>query len=147
MTSMWSCSELQQAVHHDQPDPRVVGTSIIALNQVCCFSYVYREYWGIIHSVLMHAIQWTLLFYLCDLKYRWLYNQLYRPLSLLQKSHNTPVAYPAMQHFKCTHACTFLFQNGALWGICLMHCGICDMFVQPFPLRIHTFKQLLPVRR
>ena len=23
--------------------------------------------------------------------------------------------------------CTFLLQNGALWDICIMHCGICEM--------------------
>ena len=25
------------------------------------------------------------------------------------------------------HMCTFLLQNGALWDICLLHCGICKM--------------------
>ena len=28
---------------------------------------------------------------------------------------------------KCAHMCTFLLQNDALWDICLMHCGICEM--------------------
>ena len=31
-----------------------------------------------------------------------------------------------MNHF-VTEMCTFLLQNGALWNICLMHCGICEM--------------------
>ena len=45
---------------------------------------------------------------------------------LLCKFHNTPVLYPAMHHF-ATEMCTFLEQNGVLWDICLMHCGICKM--------------------
>ena len=28
---------------------------------------------------------------------------------------------------KCAHVCTFLLQNGALWYICMIHCGICEM--------------------
>ena len=35
-----------------------------------------------------------------------------------------------MHHFvteMCTRVCTFLLQNGALWDVCLMHCGICEM--------------------
>ena len=47
------------------------------------------------------------------------------------KSHNAPIIYHMMHHFvteMCTHVmCTFLLQNGALWVICLMHCGICEM--------------------
>ena len=39
---------------------------------------------------------------------------------LFHKSHNAPVEYPTMNHF-VTHLCTFLLQNGALWGSCLMH--------------------------
>ena len=25
------------------------------------------------------------------------------------------------------HMCIFLLQNVALWDICLMHCGLCEM--------------------
>ena len=42
------------------------------------------------------------------------------------KSQNASVPYPTMHHF-VTEICTFLLQNGALWDICLMHCGICEM--------------------
>ena len=28
---------------------------------------------------------------------------------------------------KCAQMCTFLLQNGALWGIGLLHCGICEL--------------------
>ena len=41
---------------------------------------------------------------------------------LLHKSHNTPNPYPTMHHFV-----TNMMENGALWVICLMHCGICEM--------------------
>ena len=43
-----------------------------------------------------------------------------------RKSQNASVPYPTMQHF-VTEMCTFLLQNVALWDICLMHCGICEM--------------------
>ena len=47
------------------------------------------------------------------------------------KTHNAPITYHTMHHFVTkmrTHVvCTFLLQNGALWVICLMHCGICEM--------------------
>ena len=41
----------------------------------------------------------------------------------------SPIWYPTMHHFvtEMSHVCTFLLQNGALWDICLMHCGICEM--------------------
>ena len=42
------------------------------------------------------------------------------------KSHDASVPYPTMQYF-VTEMCTFLLQNVALWDICLMHCGICEM--------------------
>ena len=45
---------------------------------------------------------------------------------LIHKSHNAPVPYPTVHHF-VTEMCTFLLQNGTLWDICLMHCGICEM--------------------
>ena len=32
-----------------------------------------------------------------------------------------------MPHFITKMGCTFLMQDGALWDICLMHCGICEM--------------------
>ena len=43
-----------------------------------------------------------------------------------RKSHNASVPYPTMHDF-VTHVCTFLLQNGALWDICLMDYGICEM--------------------
>ena len=42
----------------------------------------------------------------------------------LHKSHNASSKYPTMHHF-VKEMCTFLLQNGALWDICLMYCGIC----------------------
>ena len=30
-------------------------------------------------------------------------------------------------HLLVTEICTFLLQTGALWDICLVHCGICEM--------------------
>ena len=40
---------------------------------------------------------------------------------------NCTVPNPTMHHFVTyAHVCTFLLQNGALWDICLMHCGICN---------------------
>ena len=52
-------------------------------------------------------------------------------VDLLHKSHDAPVLYPTMHTFgnKCAQACTFLSQNGALWDIYLMHCGVCEMGV------------------
>ena len=44
-----------------------------------------------------------------------------------RKFHNASDKYRTMQHFvteMCTHA-QFLFQNGALWDMGLLHCGIC----------------------
>ena len=50
-------------------------------------------------------------------------------IDLNHKSHNAPLPYPTMNHFVTEYAnmCTFLLQNGALWDICLMHCGICTI--------------------
>ena len=44
-------------------------------------------------------------------------------------SHNTTVPYPTMLHCarEYAHMSTFLLQNGALWAICLMPCGICEI--------------------
>ena len=42
----------------------------------------------------------------------------------LHKSHNASSKYPTMHHF-VKEMCTFLLQNGALWDICRMYCGIC----------------------
>ena len=44
----------------------------------------------------------------------------------LHKSQNAPVPCPTMHHF-VTEMRTFLLQNGALWDVCLMHCGIFEM--------------------
>ena len=52
-------------------------------------------------------------------------------------SHNALDKHPTMHHFvkemcTCTcvcahaHVCTFLLQNGALWDMGLVHCGICS---------------------
>ena len=40
------------------------------------------------------------------------------------KSHNALDKYPTMPHF-VPEMCTFLLQNGALWDMGLVHCGIC----------------------
>ena len=55
-------------------------------------------------------------------------NELLLPESIdpFHKSHNAPVPYPTIHHF-VAEMCTFLLQKGALWDICLMHCGICEM--------------------
>ena len=45
-------------------------------------------------------------------------------IDLLHKSHNAPVPYPKIHHSVVTG---FLLQNGAIWGVCLMHNGICEM--------------------
>ena len=37
------------------------------------------------------------------------------------KSHNVPF------YIRNVHVCTFLLQNSALWDICHMHCGICEV--------------------
>ena len=47
-------------------------------------------------------------------------------IDMLHKSHNAPGPYPTMEHF-VTEMCKFLLQNGALWDICLSHCGNCKM--------------------
>ena len=43
-------------------------------------------------------------------------------LYLSPKSHNTPVPYSTTHH-----VATILLQSFALWDICLMHCGLCEM--------------------
>ena len=45
---------------------------------------------------------------------------------LLHKSHIAPVPYLTMHHF-VTEMCTFLLWSDALWDICLMHFGICEV--------------------
>ena len=47
-------------------------------------------------------------------------------IDLLYKSRNAPVPYPTVHNF-VTEMYTFLLQNGALWDIHVMHCGICEM--------------------
>ena len=39
-------------------------------------------------------------------------------------SHNAPLCSRNVH----TYVCTFLLQNGALWDICPMHCGICGIW-------------------
>ena len=41
--------------------------------------------------------------------------------------HSTIIPQYTILWQKCAHVCTFLSQNGALWDICLMHCGICKV--------------------
>ena len=50
----------------------------------------------------------------------------YMAIDLIHKSHNAPVPHPTMHHF-LTEMCIFLLQNGALWDIFVIHCGICEM--------------------
>ena len=40
------------------------------------------------------------------------------------KSYNALDKYPTMHYF-VTEMCTFLLQNGALWDMGMVHCGIC----------------------
>ena len=54
--------------------------------------------------------------------------------------HNAPLPYLTMHHShipQClifvTEMCTFLLQKGTSWGICLMHCGICEMARDTIP--------------
>ena len=39
----------------------------------------------------------------------------------------TPISHNAPFCNRNVHVCTFLLQNGALWDISVMHCGICEM--------------------
>ena len=48
------------------------------------------------------------------------------PIFLLHKSHNVPVPYLTIYHF-VTEMCTLSVKNGALWDMCLLQCGICEM--------------------
>ena len=41
--------------------------------------------------------------------------------------HQTNIPRCTILQQKCAHVCTFLLQGRALWDICLMHCGICEM--------------------
>ena len=41
-----------------------------------------------------------------------------------RKSHNAPDKYPTMRHFE-TEMCIFLLQNGAMWDMGEVQCGIC----------------------
>ena len=49
-----------------------------------------------------------------------------RRIKLLHKFPDVPVPYTTMCLF-VTETCTFLLQNGALWDIGLMHCGVFEM--------------------
>ena len=62
-----------------------------------------------------------------------------KTINLSHKSHNALVLYPTMHHF-VTEMCTFLLQNGALWDICLMHCGIREISLSSvlYPLTFIT---------
>ena len=43
---------------------------------------------------------------------------------VIQIQHISPISHNASF---VTEMCTCLLQNGALWDISLMHCGICEM--------------------
>ena len=48
------------------------------------------------------------------------------------KSHEASDKYPTQCTIlwqKCAHMCTFLSQNGALWDMGLVHCGICAIIL------------------
>ena len=50
-------------------------------------------------------------------------------IDLVNKHHNAPITYPIMHHF-VSEMCIYIYiysQNGTLWDICLMYCGICEM--------------------
>ena len=50
-------------------------------------------------------------------------------INMLHKSHSTLNKYPTMHHF-VTEMCTWVHiyvTNGALWSICSMYCGVCEM--------------------
>ena len=59
------------------------------------------------------------------------------PQSAHSTSHNAPLCNRNIY----IHTCTFLLRNGALWDICLMHCGICEipLVCTPFSLRCVLF--------
>ena len=81
---------------------------------------------------------WFLIFKLVSNKINWLLIKWFIPLSVQvmpshstpesidpsYKSHNASDKYPTMYHF-VTEMCTCLLQNGALWDMGLVHCGIC----------------------
>ena len=50
-------------------------------------------------------------------------------MDLLHKFYIVPVPYPQCTILwqKCAHVATFLFRNGSLWEMCLMHCAIREM--------------------
>ena len=39
----------------------------------------------------------------------------------------SPISHNAPFKQKCAHLCIFLWPNGTLKDVCLMHCGICEM--------------------
>ena len=47
---------------------------------------------------------------------------IYSPISQIPQC----IKYPTVHNF-ATEMCTFLLQNGALWDMGLVHCGICEM--------------------
>ena len=48
-----------------------------------------------------------------------------RPIA--QIPHCSPISHNPPLCNRNVHVCTFLLQNGALWYIFLMHCGICEL--------------------
>ena len=44
-------------------------------------------------------------------------------LDQTHKSHNAPVSYPTMHNSEQKH----FVQNGALWDVERLHCGICEL--------------------
>ena len=54
-----------------------------------------------------------------------------------------PVLCPTMHQF-VTEMCTFLLQNGALWDICPIHCGICETGLWQ---SVHPLSEWMPLAK
>ena len=63
---------------------------------------------------------------------------------LHQNVHHSHIPQCNILYQTCAHACTFLFQNVALWDICLMQWGaICEMGLFDTNIRIVRFWRIL----
>ena len=58
-------------------------------------------------------------------------------ITLSHKSHNAQIPYLTMHHF-VTEMCTWVQRNGALWDICPMHRGVCEMSIILRSLHFHN---------
>ena len=65
------------------------------------------------------------------------------PVYIATTSHEWPVSHNAL--FCNRNVCTFLLQNGALWDICFIRCGICDIGL--FTCLFYTTSVLLMIWR